>query len=273
MAHPEQKDNYSKYIYSRYLSNHWIDLIRMIEHNYADQLGARDTLVVGYCAFQSIDEIKQAFNGADRYIVYQLEPLHDKHWHSIDKVISHIRNADEVWDYDLDNIKILKENGINAKFKPFLYTESLKRIQNRENLDIDILFYGTPTVARNEMFYRFCHNHILTENLQIVYNCQGDQLDEYISRSKIILDLHTDPEYNIQKQTRIFYALINGKCVISEKSKRNYYGDLIVECDRESLPATVVEYIRSNLWQQQSSMVSEKFKSQSTALKNLFFEV
>lgn len=266
------KTNFSKYVYSSRFSNHWIDLLKMVEYNYAHELNPKDTLVIGHCVFEDINKIKKQFYGAERYIVYQLEPLHKNHWHSIEKLISNIKDADEVWDYDLDNIEVLKQYGINAKFKPFLYAENLRRVRNREEPDIDVLFYGTPTEARNEIFQQFYDKYMITENLHICFNCHGDQLDEYISRSKIILDLHTDVSYNVQKQTRIFYALINGKCVISEKSRRNYYGDLIVECDRDLIGLTTVEYLRSNLWKKQSSMVSEKFKMASPTIKDLFLK-
>jgi len=257
----KSKTNFSRYIHPVYLQQHWIDLIYMVEDNYSYELGSRDSLIIGACAYHDVDTYRKKYEGADRYIVYQLEPLHEKHWYPMQKIISNISNADEVWDYDLDNIEILKQHGINAKFKPFLYSPNLKRIKNKEEPDIDILFYGSLTKDRLKIIDRLCNHNITTESVVILFNSQGSNLDEYISRSKIILNLNTDQENIIQKQTRLFYGLINDKCIISERSKRNYYGDLIVECDRDELVSTTLNYIRTDLWKSHSQELSKKFKS------------
>ena len=88
---------------------------------------------------------------------------------------------------------------------------------------IDILFYGSLTDDRIKILSNIFNGTSSSERLAIIFNFDGEKLDEYISRAKIIVDLQTNIEVpNIQKQTRIFYALINGKCVVSEKSRRNY---------------------------------------------------
>jgi hypothetical protein len=70
------------------------------------------------------------------------------------------------------------------------------------------------------------------------------QLDEYISRSKIVLNIHHAEDLQQQEQTRIFYLLSNGKEVVSTKSKYNIYGDLISEAET---PAEMAEIIYSKL--------------------------
>ena len=42
-----------------------------------------------------------------------------------------------------------------------------------------------------------------------VYGVEGAELDEYIDRSKIILNIHAFGPYARQEQPRIFYLLIN----------------------------------------------------------------
>jgi hypothetical protein len=87
------------------------------------------------------------------------------------------------------------------------------------------------------------------------YGLDFDALDEYISRSKIILNLHMSEPYNRQEQIRMFYPLINGKCIISEKSQYNYYGDMIFEYDgTPALVNGIREVIDSGKWK---SVVSE----------------
>ena len=259
----ELKTNFSRYVYWNFRARHWQDLIRMTEDRYGNDIGEKDTIIFALCNFRTIHDIKKEFYGAEKYIVYQLEPLHDKHWHTKEKIINNIRGADEVWDYDLDNIKILEQYGIKAKFKPFLYTDTLKTVKNKEDPDIDVLFYGSITKGRMELLEKLLHQGLMTEKFVMLFNYEGPDLDEYVARSKIILDMHTDSNHRIQKQTRLFYALINNKCVISEKSFRNYYGDLIVEVDRDEYVPTIMDYLNNGKWKTHTENLSERFKSLS----------
>lgn len=246
------------YIHSRLLSNFWHDVYLMVYENYRNDIGKDDLITIGHCVFESISEIKKIFPGYNRYIVYQLEPLCDEHWHTKDKIIKNLTGADEVWDYDLQNIDTLKESGISAKYKPFLYTEKLKRLENSEEPDIDVLFYGTLSEKRLKILSDIANTSRLF-NLVSIQNIDGPKLDEYISRSKIILDLHTGGDSGIQKQSRIYYALINNKCILSEKSNFNYFGDLIIESETDQLKNNIINIIKNDIWKKYSN-TSDKFK-------------
>lgn len=253
------------YIYPTTLSNHWNDIYLMIYENYRHDLNDSDLLIIGCCAYHNIKDLKEMYPGYERYVVYQLEPLTSNHyWYDANKIIERICDADEVWDYDLDNLEVLKQNGISAKFKPFVYAESLKRIQNQEEPDIDVLFYGSLTDSRLKILSDISERTLYTP-FMILTHTDGVQLDEYIGRSKIIIDLHTEGDNDIQKQSRIYYALINNKCVISQKSKRNYFGDLIIE-PQEDFCADLLYTLESGNWKNYSQNTSEKFKLHS---KNL----
>ena len=253
------------YIYPTMLSNHWNDIYLMAFENYRKELNDNDLLIIGYCVYHSLKKIKEEYPGYERYIVYQLEPLTNKHyWYNYQKIINNIKTADEVWDYDLDNINLLKENGISAKFKPFLYTESLKRINNWEEPDIDVLFYGSLREDRFKILSDISEKTLYT-SFMILTHTDGEKLDEYISRSKIIIDLHTEGDNKIQKQSRIYYALINNKCVVSQKSKQNYFGDLIIEPE-EDFCAGLIHTLESGNWKNYTQNTSEKFNLHS---KNL----
>ena len=135
-------------------------------------------------------------------------------------------------------------HGINAKFRPVKYTESLRKVTPVAEPDIDVLFYGSTTDHRNEFFKNFHGKFIAPNNdedyMQIfmklstmcLSGIDDSRLDEFISRSKIILNLQPyklEDGEDRQSQVRIYYPLINGKCVVSEKSKRNYFGNSILE--------------------------------------------
>ena len=253
-----------RYIYLNDLKHLWIDISHMVNENYFKCLGRRDSLIIGACSIIPLSELKKQYD-ADRYIVYQLEPLHENHWHPTSKILSNIEGADEVWDYDLDNIETLRSYGINAKFKPFLYTEQLNRIPKLKDdeLDIDLLFYGSLFKERLDIIHRIYCKVGSYYNVVVVWNMNNVQLDELISRTKVIVDLQTKFSDNIQKQSRIYYALSNDKCVVSEKSKRNYYGDLIIESERDNLPDTLLDILNRRLWKQKNKTISEKFKKYS----------
>lgn len=256
------------YVHPILLSNHWIDIISMIEDNYSNCYNQSDILIVGQCVFESVEEIKSRYPGFNRYIVYQLEPLSENHWIKKETIINNIKGADEIWDYDLQNINELKKFGINAKFKPFLYSEKLKRINNSEEPDIDILFYGSITESRAKTITGFSVHGVTYENFVTVTNVDGKKLDEYISRSKVIIDLQTDSENRIQKQSRIYYALINGKCVVSEKSNYNYFGDLIHEAEDYNLIHDPLSFVRDGSWRIRGESASKRFKNISNKLVN-----
>jgi hypothetical protein len=185
----------------------------------------------------SLENIKEQYKD-HKLIAYQAEPLVENHWFKAENIINNIKHADEIWDYDLENVNLMKSHGINAKFKPPLYTRSLKRVKNSENPDIDLLFYGSYTEHRLQLLSNFLNSAILVDdnydlmlnhNLVTIWNVHDKELDEYIGRSKIILNMNPYSGNCRQQQTRIFYNLINNKCVLSEKSAINYYGDMIVE--------------------------------------------
>ena len=54
-------------------------------------------------------------------------------------------------------------------------------------------------------------------NVRHLFGCYGEERDNYIARSKIILNIHYYPT-NIFEMARAFYLLINKKAVVSELS-------------------------------------------------------
>ena len=230
-----------------------------MEENYATADNAGSTMVFGLYSFHSCTKLREMFN-SNHLIVYQAEPLVPNHWWSTDLILKNLEGADEVWDYDLENIEILKKHGINAKYKPPRYAESLKTVKNVENPDIDVLFYGSLTERRSKFLSTFLMNSIiphedeqiwLNANFVFVNNCFGAKLDEYIARSKIVLNLNPYDGECRQQQTRIFYNLINNKCVLSEQNKFNYYGDMIVEFENNNTQHMfhqIINLLRDDKW-------------------------
>ncbi len=238
---------------------HWDMLATMLEEVYGHLEEPDSCIVLGNYIFNAAHKIKKQLN-AKKLIIYQSEPLIENHWWSPSQIIKNLEGADEVWDYDLENINFLKNHGIDAKFRPPAYSEKLKRVVNIANPDIDILFYGTPNPYRNNIIYSLTRDPVIPEkylstfkNLNIVtlYNVLGDKLDEYIARSKIILNLNPYEGECRQQQTRIFYGLINNKCVLSERNKINYYGNQITQFKGlEELFDKSMSLLRDDKWRE-----------------------
>ena len=249
------------YRYNHWLSSHWETIVEMIKEVYETKDNVDDFLILGQYLHIPAEQIKKNIQSSEKInklIVYQLEPLVANHWWQTQHIINNIRHADEVWDYDLQNIEILRRHGIDAKFKPIKYAKNLERIQNSENPDIDLLFYGTPTPYRQDFIRNFTTNLVIYPGEELIaklnfvwlYNISDHKLDEFIGRSKIVLNLPPYESETRQQQTRIGYLLNNNKCVLSKHSPINYFGDSIIEFgDYNNLKNQVLHVIQNNKWQ------------------------
>lgn len=250
-----------QYYYTDKAANFWSIIIRMIENNYISNYHVNDWLVLGSFAHNSCTNIKnhiQSFTNINKLIVYQLEPLVKEHWWNLEHLIKNLEGADEVWDYDLKNIEILRNYGIEAKFKPILYTPSLPKIPNCDNYDIDILFYGTFTPHREKFFRDITRGVVVypgeesffDNRLVWLYNHSGNDLDNFISKSKVVLNLNPHDQENRQQQTRIAHLLNNDKLVLSEKAEINYFGDSIIEfTDLDNFKHKVLDIFNNKRWE------------------------
>ena len=253
--------------YPKMYSELWLDLAEMVFANYSHE-HYNDCVLI--CPHQMSDHTTQyrSMYPGSKLIAYNTEPVHKNHWISIDWLISSFKEVDEVWDYDIQNIEIWKNYGIDAKFKPIQYTPVLKRIQNVEEPDIDVLFFGSPTIYRGKYVSDFCLSSIIPDEEMHIqhsikfisgYQIFGKLKDELTSRSKIILNMAPYSGAR-QQQFRIAYDLINNKCVLSEKASYNYFDDMIVEYeDPNDLAAKIRYLLRDDNWKQYTNNSFEDY--------------
>jgi len=119
-----------------------------------------------------------------------------------------------VWDYSPRNIAHLRDNNINSNptLIPIGFSPSVYRIKKAEIQDIDVLFYGAINERRQKILDDLKRAGLRVVNLLGVY---GPQLDEYIARSKTVLNLHFHAS-KIFEVVRVSYLLNNRKAVVSE---------------------------------------------------------
>jgi glycosyltransferase involved in cell wall biosynthesis len=286
--------------------NAFINVKKMVEEKYSTNDEYKNCIVVlGYNNGRKIEYYRELYPNK-KIIIYQLEQLFEykslwfnpksKRKFVIERT-NHVKDwldkCDEIWEYDLNNKWFLEELGYKKiYFKPMLFCESIKNIPNKETPKYDILFFGSINEKRAKILSILNQNfnikivgqysliseeNIKKYNLKIDNTDFSNNLNELISDSKIILNLHYY-ESSIQEQVRIFHLLINNKCVVSEKSKKNYFGDLITEFnDNTELINTLNELLVNEKWK--NINVSERFKNKDlhnlkiSAVYNSFYNV
>ncbi len=169
---------------------------------------------------QSIDLYKKKY---DKVIVFNQEPLTATQRQFMHKgYFAWLKQADEVWDYDEQNIEVLKLIRPDVKLhvlKPYKDWSKFAPVVK----DIDILFYGSMNEHRAKIL-----SELKKKYKVVVFSYQNNQnwnnLDSYILRSKILLNIHFYYESSMQEQARII-RWIGAPCrIVSEKSWKNYLG-------------------------------------------------
>lgn len=180
---------------------------------------SNNLIICGAQDFSKYKNINEYKNKYDKVIVFNQEPLKATQRNFFhDKYKDWIKEADEVWDYDEQNIEFLKNIRTDIKLhilKPYKEWQDNPDVKK----DIDILFYGALNKHRADVL-----NALSQKYKVVVLNNVFTNLDSYILRSKILLNIHYYYECSIQEQARLI-RWIGAPCqIISEKSVKNYLG-------------------------------------------------
>lgn len=193
------------------------DTIDSLKHEFKDDTSNRVIICGAHDLSRghSIDEYKKKYG---KVIVFNQEPLRAKQRKFMHfEYFVWMNQADELWDYDEENVKYLKLIRPDAKLhllKPY------KEWPKEAEKDIDILFYGSMNDHRKKILDELSKRH----NVKVLTKCWGDELDSWILRSKILLNLHYYTETALQEQARMI-RWIGAPCrIVSEPSVRNYLG-------------------------------------------------
>lgn len=234
----------------------------MLKAKFGNQQGMDGTIVVLGSNDSNItpEQWRQQHPGS-RLVVFNLEQLYKGSPWLTNKVLAWLKGADEIWDYDVENINFLYAIGIRASYVPMEYTEELKytSVYNGPK-DIDVLFYGAPTDRRLKILQSWMgmsQKHAVT---MVATGISGKLLEHYIHRSKIILNLHAFEGSYRQEQVRIFVPVINGCCVVSENSSRNEFSTAIVESSTKGMNATLKNLLKSGDWEKVGKNAPETYK-------------
>ena len=168
------------------------------------------------------------------------------------------RSQFEIWEMEWMNKRYIEERSdiIVDRVVPARYTKSLKTLKvPLEAKYIDILQFQTPTARRmQEAINLAVDSHFYGKwNWVSVYSCvDHNYLNDLISHSKVVVNYHHS-NIEFQEQFRILQCVMNDTCVISEKSRMNYFKDSIIEAPLESMAKTIEEVVDTGLWMEYSN--------------------
>jgi SAM-dependent methyltransferase len=146
-------------------------------------------------------------------VLYNLEQLGGP---NLPQTYYQLASQHQVWDYSLQNIE--KWKAMNCKYSPLHvplgYVPELTRIKPSPEQDIDVLFYGSLNERRNRILGALKSAGV---KVQALFGVYGEQRDQMIARSKIVLNINFYEE-KIFEIVRVAYLLANSKAVVTERS-------------------------------------------------------
>lgn len=204
----------------KFISSHpaFNDTIDSLKNEFKDDK-SNDLVVCGARNFSKTRPLSDFRQGHDKVIVFNQEPLLAKQKQFLHLgYFAWLKDADEVWDYDEENIKVLNLFRPGAKLhilKPY------KKWPTVYHKDIDVLFYGSMNDHRRRILKAIAKHR----KVKILENCWDSKtLDEYILRSRVLLNLHFFYETALQEQARMIRWIGSPARIISEPSIHNYLG-------------------------------------------------
>lgn len=195
------------------------DTIDSLKHEFRDDKS--NSVII--CGAHDLSRTKNFTEYRRKYgkvIIFNQEPLTAKQRQFMHRnYYAWLKMADEVWDYDELNIKLLNMIRPDVKLhvlKPYKDWGKYSPVEK----DIDILFYGTMNDHRKKVLDALKKRY----HVEIIKTWNGDELDRYILRSKILLNIHFYNECSRQEQARMIRWIGSPCRIISEKSWKNYLG-------------------------------------------------
>lgn len=176
------------------------------------------------------------------FIVYQLEQTAVRKSKICLEYLQILERAKFIWDYSEENIRFFNHSSLITRLVehvPIFYSPILEKCSLKTEKDIDVLFFGSKC-ARRENIYSLLEKTDL--RVQFHWNSiWGNDRDQLISRSKIVLNLHYY-DNAILETPRITYLLANRATVISEPGRNSNLNDMYSSYIHfANTPAEIVE--------------------------------
>ena len=121
----------------------------------------------------------------------------------------------QTWDYSQRNIEKFHRLGIkNVKLLKIGYQKELNRISEADYQDIDVLFYGSLNERRKFVIDKLVEKGL---NVKILFGVYGKDRDQWISRSKVVLNHHhyNSEIFEVVPATLVQRLVLDTYCKIS----------------------------------------------------------
>lgn len=177
------------------------------------------------------------------YILYNTEQLSRPSM--LSQVVNNIRNANphEVWDYSKENVRILKDHGILAKYIPLespdWYIEELRDYRAKNPIEYDVGFAGCLTDRRVYILNKLKSMGLLVNSIEVY----GKQRDKELAKCKVLVNIHALPDFKIFESARCEPWLKLGVTVISENSLDN--DERCINVEYENMVDIVLKRLKS----------------------------
>ncbi|MGQ0802749.1 MAG: hypothetical protein ACT4PI_02620 [Actinomycetota bacterium] len=211
------------------------------------------------------------------YIFVNAEPLAISRWTDNVHWSKGIRNARGVWGYKRSEAEHVERLGVPFHFVPLgyapYYETSFRRHNEGKKLpqDIDVLFFGIVSGRRQRMLEQLEQRGMNVKVLSQANPAYGEQLDEFLARTKIVLGIHhyKEPQAQIFDLARVDHPLSNGLFVVHEKPSAvadpvldPAFEENVITCEYQDIPDTCARFLtRPQERASRSATAYEWFKS------------
>jgi hypothetical protein len=189
------------------------------------------------------------------YIFWNAEPLNVTRWSDNADWRDAMKSAKVVWGYTRSNLEYIEKLGVPFTVVPFgyapYYETAFRKCTAGKNLpqDIDVFFFGWVTERRrrilDELKQRGMNVQVASETNPVL----GDQLDELLARSKIVLGIHgfDEPQAQIPDFARVDHLLSNRLFVVHERpsalASHPKFEQNVITCEYRDIPDTCAYFL------------------------------
>jgi hypothetical protein len=147
-----------------------------------------------------------------RMVLFNLEQVYaDSPWMTPEYI--QVATTHLLWDYSRSNVLKWEEIGVQCNGVCEVgFVQELERIQSLATRDVDVTFIGSLNDRRKAVLDELNNQNI---NVYWLFDVWGQQRDDVIGRSKILLNLHMY-DAHVFEIVRVSYLLANACCVVSE---------------------------------------------------------
>jgi hypothetical protein len=158
-----------------------------------------------------------------------------------------IRGGLSAWDVTIDNISEYSKYDVEGNFLRWGYHPKMREINQERRKDLDFYFFGSLSERRRKII-----TMLQSEGLRggADGNCPYFVRNDYISRSKVQLNLMQDEKYTHVNSFRICYLANNSCYILSEKENdaAGYLNFADVVDSQNELGKKISDVIKSNSW-------------------------